>query len=149
MLWTKPFVAMLFVDTSALYALADRSDRHHAEAVSTFTDFVESYEPVTSDHVAVESWLLIRSRLGRAAALSFWDGIAGGAVALLGITAQDFWRGHAIARQWRDQAFSIVDCTSFALIERLAIARAFAFDIHFRIFRYGPLRRRALEVVPG
>ena len=72
-----------------------------------------------------------------------------GVLAIMGITTQDFWRGRVIARQWSDQAFSMVDCTSFALIERLGIPRAFAFDAHFCIFRYGLRRKRALEIVPG
>jgi len=44
--------------------------------------------------------------------------------------------------------FSMVDCTSFAVIERLGIRRAFAFDVHFRVFRLGPWRRQALEIIP-
>lgn len=139
----------LFVDTSAFYALADRSDRHHAAAAAIFRNELGLDQPVTSDHVVVETWHLIRARLGRPAAMRFWDALASGIVAILGITAQDFWRGRVIARQWADQTFSIVDCTSFALIERQGITRAFAFDAHFRVFRYGPRRHRALELVPG
>ena len=33
-------------------------------------------------------------------------------------------------------------------IERLDIRRAFAFDKHFRIIRFGWRRQRALEIVP-
>ena len=60
----------------------------------------------------------------------------------------DFRRGREIAQERPDQAFSIVDCTSFALVERLDIRRAFAFDKHFGMMRFGWRRHRALELVP-
>lgn len=138
----------LFVDSSAWFALANLADRHHAEAVAAFTASVGHDDLKTSDHVVVETWFLIRSRLGRTAAMRFWDGFDGGVVSVVGIIAQDFRRGREIAEEWPDQAFSIVDCTSFALIERLDIRRAFAFDKHFRIVRFGWRRHRALEMVP-
>jgi predicted nucleic acid-binding protein len=100
-----------------------------------------------TDHVVVESWLLISSRLGRTAAMKFWDGLAAEVFTVLGVTAEDLRRGREIAREWADQSFSIVDCTSFALIERLDIRRACAFDAHFRVVRLGPRRNRALEIV--
>ncbi len=56
--------------------------------------------------------------------------------------------GREIAREWPDRTFSIVDCTSFALIERLDIRRAFAFDRHFQIMRFGWRRQRALQILP-
>ena len=40
-------------------------------------------------------------------------------------------------QRYRDKAFSFTDCTTFALMTRLRIAAAFAFDIHFR--QYGRL----------
>jgi predicted nucleic acid-binding protein len=141
-------VTALFVDTSAFYAIADGGDRHHRRALSALQASIGIERVVTSDHVVVESWLLICSRLGRTAAMRFWDGVSLGVVAIVGITAEDFRRGRTIAQEWPDQAFSIVDCTSFALIERFDIRRAFAFDKHFRIVRLGWRRRRALEIVP-
>jgi predicted nucleic acid-binding protein len=148
MRWTKRFVNDLFVDTSAFYALANLADRHHADAVAAFKASVGHDDLTTSDHVIVETWCLLRARLGRAAAMRFWDGLDGGVVTIVGIASRDFRRGREIAQEWSDQAFSIVDCTSFALIERLDIRRAFAFDKHFRIVRFGWRRHRALELVP-
>lgn len=138
----------VFVDTSAFYALADGGDRHHRGAVSALQASAGTERVMTSDHVLVESWLLICSRLGRDAAMRFWDGISIGILTVVGVTAEDFRRGREIAREWSDQTFSIVDCTSFALIERLDIRRAFAFDRHFRVIRFGWRRRRALELLP-
>jgi predicted nucleic acid-binding protein len=43
--------------------------------------------------------------------------------------------------------FSLVDRTSFAVMVRAGIERAAAFDDDFAVFRYGPRRSRAFEVV--
>ena len=80
--------------------------------------------------------------------MAFWDGFDDDLVTVADVTPEDLQRGREIARQWPDQTFSIVDCTSFALIERLEIRRAFAFDQHFRTVRFGRRRQRALEIVP-
>jgi uncharacterized protein len=141
-------VTAVFVDTSAFYAIADGDDRHHRLALAAIQDSIRTEQVVTSDHVVVESWLLICSRLGRRAAMGFWDGLASEVLTVVGITAEDFRRGREIAQAWSEQTFSIVDCTSFALIERLGIRRAFAFDRHFRIVRLGRRRDLALAIVP-
>jgi predicted nucleic acid-binding protein len=138
----------VFVTTSAFYALANLADRHHSEAVAAYATAVENDDLTTSDHVIVETWCLLRARLGRAAAMAFWDSVDRGVIKIVGVAARDFQRGREIAREWADQAFSIVDCTSFALMERLNIHRAFAFDRHFRIMRFGWRRQRALQILP-
>jgi predicted nucleic acid-binding protein len=138
----------VFVTTSAFYALANLADRHHSEAVAAYATAVENDDLTTSDHVIVETWCLLRARLGRAAAMAFWDSVDRGVIKIVGVAARDFQRGREIAREWADQAFSIVDCTSFALMERLNIHRAFAFDRHFRIVRFGWRRQRALQILP-
>jgi predicted nucleic acid-binding protein len=141
-------VTTLFVDTSAFYAIADGDDRHHRGALAALHASAGTEPVVTSDHVVVESWLLICSRLGRSAAMKFWDGLAIDVFTVVGVTAEDLRRGREIAHDWSDQSFSIVDCTSFAIIERLAIDRALAFDAHFRVIRLGLQRKRALQLIP-
>jgi predicted nucleic acid-binding protein len=141
-------VPVLFVDTGAFYAAADWSDEHHCEARATFEARGKAGDLVTTDHVVVETWLLLNARLGRDGALRFWDAMGTGVVKVVGVAAADFARARKIAHQWPDQDFSIVDCTSFAAMERLWVEEAFAFDAHFRVYRWGPSRRRGFRIVP-
>ena len=138
----------LFVDTGAFYAIADESDQHHAAARSVFVPRGEAGELVSSDHVFVESWYLIRSRLGRDAAMKFWDAMESGVVQVLGVRSEDLVRAHGIARAWPDQDFSLVDCSSFAVMEARRIEHALSFDVHFRIYRFGERRKRSFRVLP-
>ena len=47
----------------------------------------------------------------------------------------DVAQAWGLFQRYRDKAFSFTDCTTFALMTRLRIAVAFAFDVHFR--QYG------------
>ena len=60
------------VDTSALFALLDRRDAHHASAVAFWTD-PDDEDLVTHAYVVVESVALVRSRLGAAAVAALVD----------------------------------------------------------------------------
>jgi predicted nucleic acid-binding protein len=58
----------LFVDTSIWYAAADKSDASNSRAKAVLS----GGEPlVTADHILVETWTLIRHRLGRRALFRF------------------------------------------------------------------------------
>jgi predicted nucleic acid-binding protein len=139
-------VARTFIDTSAFYALADRSDRHHLAARAALDQRSADDEWITTDHVLVESWLLLRARLGYSAANRFRDALVAGLATLAGLSSADLIRAREIAADWRDQELSFVDCTSFAFVERLGLEQAVAFDRHFRVFRLGPGRRRRLKL---
>jgi predicted nucleic acid-binding protein len=52
-----------------------------------------------------------------------------------------------IGLSYRDQDFSPIDRTSFALMRRLGIQRAASFDDDFPVFRFGPNRRRAFTII--
>jgi uncharacterized protein len=133
----------LFVDTSAFYAAADSGDRSHARATEILggTDGL-----VTSDHVLIESWLLLRARGGRDAAERFWDAVRGGLARVETILPGDLDAAWRIGEAFPDQDFSVVDRTSFALMERLGIASAASFDDDFSIYRFGPRRQHAFDV---
>ncbi len=137
-----------FVDTSAFYALADESDRNHAQARASYESLVNT-RLATTDHVLIECWFLIGSRLGRDAAIRFWDGLRSGIVDMLTVTSADLDRAREIIGGFPDQDFSLVDGTSFAVMEREGIERAFAFDSHFRIYRSGEGSSRYFDVLPG
>ena len=139
----------VFLDTGAFYALADRRDRWHAPAVQTYEALFVQYRLLTSEYVLVETWSLLRRRLGREVAHRFWTQLRSGFVELLGVEPEDHDRAYALNAAWPELDFSLVDLTSFALLERLGLRTVFTFDRHFRVVRLGRDRNRALEVVPG
>jgi predicted nucleic acid-binding protein len=126
------------------YAAADRGDRSNARAQQILSG---DDRLVTSDHVLVETWLLIAHRLGRQAAERYWEAIRSGAALVEPINAADLEVAFLIGETFGDQDFSIVDRTSFAVMQRLGVLRAASLDEHFAIFRFGRDRRRAFEIV--
>jgi len=102
---------------------------------------------VTSDHVVVETWFLLRHRLHREAAERFLRGVTGGVAAVECVNDADLQRAIEFGRTWADQDFSLVDRTSFAVMLRLGLRRAATFDNDFAVFRFGSGRRQAFDVV--
>jgi uncharacterized protein len=133
----------MFVDSSAFFATLDRGDENHARATAVLS---EEGSLITTDHVLVESWRLARQRLGRDVATRFWGALRGGQVAIESVQLGDLDTAWRIGELFPDQDFSIVDRTSFAVMERLGIDRVATFDDHFSIYRYGPRRERAFDV---
>ena len=134
----------LFVDTSVWYAAADSSDTSNARAKSILNGGEALF---TTDHVLVESWTLLRHRIHRHAAERFWEGLRGGVARIEPVGTADLEGAWQIGVSYRDQDFSIVDRTSFAVMLRLGIERAASFDDHFAVFRFGPKRRQAFVVI--
>ena len=134
----------LFVDTSVWYAAADAGDVGNSRAQEVLS---QGECLVTTDHVLVETWLLLRHRLRRQAAGRFWEGLRAGVAAVESVTSADLEGAWAIGEAFSDQEFSIVDRTSFAVMERLGIRRAASFDHDFSIYRFGRGRRHAFTVV--
>jgi len=135
----------LFVDTSIWYAAADAGEATNVRAKGVLS---RAGEPlVTTDHVLIETWTLLKGRLNRGAADAFWEGLRSGVASIELVTDADLESAWTIGRTFPDQEFSIVDRTSFAVMLRLGIARVATFDDHFAVFRYGATRSSAFEVV--
>lgn len=125
----------IFVDTGAFYALADSGDKRHERAKTYYTANAKSGLLLTSEYVFIESWTLIHHKLGKAASQKFWETIRTNIFPLQRVTALDLERAWEVFNKYNDQDFSLVDCTSFAIMERLQIEDAFTFDHHFSVFR--------------
>lgn len=134
----------VYVDTSVWYAAADRGDLSNARAKELLA---AEDRLVTSDHVLVETWTLLRHRLHRQAAERWWDGIRSGVAEIEPVRRADLDVAWAIVQVFGDQDFSIVDCTSLAVMERLGIRRAASFDADFAVYRFGRDRQQAFTVI--
>jgi predicted nucleic acid-binding protein len=133
----------LFVDTSIWYAAANSSDANNARAKVIL---LSGEVLLTTDHVLLETWVLLGYRINRRAAEKFWEALRAGTAIIEPGGAADLaaWQ---IGAAFRDQDFSIVGRTSLAVIGRLGMDRAASLDDDFAIFRFGPNRRRAFTVL--
>lgn len=126
----------ILVDTSAHYALADADDANHEEAADFFHRLEkEERKLITTNFIVAESYGLMLLRLGRAVAFNYIATLLSGEMHIERVTLEDEKRAWEILTQYDDQDFSYVDATSFALMERLGILDAFAFDKHFDVFK--------------
>ena len=134
----------VFVDTSVWFAATNVLDRYNARA----KDILSSTPAlILTDFTLIETWHLLRARVHRTAAEGFWRGIRSGVATLERVTPVDLDVAWSIGADFPDQDFSIVDRTTFATMERLGITRAASFDHHFAVYRYGPRRDRAFQIV--
>ena len=128
----------VFADTSAFYALADRDDRHHKEAVSVVSRLRKSSIPVfTSNYIVAETHALILSRMGHDTARNWLHHFS---FPMYQVTEDDQAAARAIIFTHSDKDYSLTDATSFGLMRRLGVSQAFAFDAHFVQFGYEVLK---------
>jgi uncharacterized protein len=138
----------MLVDTGAWYAVADRSDRHHEKARRFFLSEAPRGRLLTTDPIVAETWALLNAHLGRAAALKFWEALRSTRIPIVVLEPADLEAAWRIVEAFPDQTFSFTHCTSFAIMERLGVHQAFAFDRHFLTYRFGLRRERAFRRWP-
>jgi predicted nucleic acid-binding protein len=122
----------VFVDTSALLAVLSADDTEHAKAAATFGRLLErSAALVTTNYCVLETVALVQHRFGLPAVRSFHHDLLP-VIDIAWIEAEDHAAGMMAMLTANRRELSLVDCTSFALMRRLGIRRAFHFDRHFR-----------------
>lgn len=122
---------MIFLDTSAIYALADKSDPNHTTAYKKLDLASKSGETfLVHNYVLVESAVLLQARLGLTSALLFLED------------------AKLFEVEWVDQdlheeaekelgkigkrGISLVDCTSFVVMRKRGVEKVLAFDPDFQ-----------------
>jgi predicted nucleic acid-binding protein len=129
----------ILVDTSALYALLDEDDANHRRAAARWPGVLDSPAVLTHAYVVIETSSLVLRRLGARAARQLHDGLL---PAVRVRMVDESLHDRAIAR-WLSterRSVSLVDVTSFELMDDLGIERAFAFDIAFECAGYNVVR---------
>ena len=124
---------MIFIDTSAFFAILDRDDQAHARARETWTGLLSADAPallLTSNYVLVESFALVQSRLGLDAVRTLHDAVLP-VISVRWVSEEDHAAAVGALLAAARRRLSLVDCCSFELMRRLGIQRAFAFDQHF------------------
>lgn len=128
-------MAELFADTSGLGTLADPSQPHHSLAASLYrTARNLNRKVVTTNYVLAELVALLTSplRFPRASIVAFLDDVkASPYIEVLHVDAVLDNEGWQLLKSRPDKDWSLVDCTSFALMTRRGITEALTTDHHF------------------
>lgn len=124
----------VFVDTSFFKAIIDEKDQFHQRAIEILEELKEKETNfTTSNFILDESFTLIRIKCGLKLALEFRKYLEESSIVLniARVTVTDeaaAWE--YFVKDWSDLSFT--DCVSFAMMKRLKIIQALAFDTHFK-----------------
>ena len=121
----------VFIDTSAFYALMDRSDNNFGPAKHRWESLLEKDVYLcTGNYVTVETLALLQSRLGFEAANLWYRDV----LSLIEILWIDGSIHHLAYQLWLSlgrRKLSFVDCTSFVAMRHYKVEKVFGFDKHF------------------
>jgi predicted nucleic acid-binding protein len=121
----------IYVDTSAFLAVLNAGDDFHSRAAAIWFDLLDqSAELITNSFVLVETHALVQNRLGLDAVRT----LTGDIIPLLEVRWVDadlYQQAVNIALTANRRQLSLVDCSSFVVMRRDHIVKAFTFDNHF------------------
>jgi uncharacterized protein len=134
------FPRRVFVDSSAIYASVGRRDPNHEYASAVDRELRRSnVELITTNFIVAEAHALILGRENRVLALDTLRRIDRGGLAVIRIEVEEELAARSIIERYTDKDFSLVDATSFVIMDALGLRTAFAFDVNFRQYGFETL----------
>lgn len=120
-----------FVDTSAFYAVLDKSDVNHNKAAKIWRGLLaRDVLLITTNYVIVECFALMQNRLGKNATRVFQDDILP-LVSIQWVGENDHLLGVSAFLTASRRKLSLVDCVSFVIMRDLGLKDVFCFDKDF------------------
>jgi predicted nucleic acid-binding protein len=126
---------MLIADTGFFYALADRSDRHHARALTALEGLNEGL--ITTWPVLTETTHLLNMRLSPAVSVRFLGNVADGFCAIHAIDPALLRRIAILMAKYADLPMDLADASLLLLAEHLGDGRILSTDRRdFQTYRF-------------
>jgi predicted nucleic acid-binding protein len=131
---------VIFVDSSFWIGYTEAREGRFDEAVRLLRRH-ESDPLVTTNHVVGETWTFLRKRYRHDVAMRFLDLTTSADRLTIAFVSESLERvAWTWLRRHDERPYSFVDATSFALMQRLRIREAFAFDEDFSAAGFVELR---------
>lgn len=120
-------LAIAFVDSSALVALADAGDASHAAAVAAYRELIEAgYLLFTTDIILAEAYDLLRAGHGAEVARRWLQACR---IAVYPVEERDLARARQrLLAADPAPAYGLADAVSLVVIDRLGVTDVFAVD---------------------
>ena len=138
-------MADIFADTAGWGHLVDISQPYHALAATIYhTVRQDGRKLVTTNYILAELVALLTSplRIPRPRLIDFMTGIKNSPyVHLIHVDTTLDAQAWELLTQRPDKAWSLVDCTSFVVMQRVGLTEALTTDHHFAQAGYLPLLR--------
>jgi predicted nucleic acid-binding protein len=127
----NPAPELIYVDTSAFYALLDRSDRFHARAKDVWPALLEdNISLVTTNYVVSETVTVLQYQIGFEAASLWYKDVLG----VLSVHWVDEMTHQLACELWMNlgrQHYSLVDCISYITMNQNHIEKVFCFKENY------------------
>ncbi|MCL4386618.1 MAG: PIN domain-containing protein [Actinobacteria bacterium] len=125
----------VFIDASAFYALLNKNDNFHNEAIIISSILSKNNEHlITSNYTLAETYTVLRSKMGYDIASKFANEIKKNLIEIIWVDEIIHNRGLEVFLEKKEpEDLSFFDCIDFALMESAGIEKAFSFDRHFKI----------------
>lgn len=123
----------VFLDTGYLVAVEVIDDQHHSVAIEHWLQFLRNpSQLVTTSFVLDEVVTFFTSRGRHAKAIDLGRRLLSSpSIRLVHVDEELLHAAFEYLERRPDKRFSLTDCTSFVLMNRLGIQQALAFDVHF------------------
>jgi len=120
----------ILIDTGVFYALLDKGDVNHLDAVAIMVHTLEGKfgRAYTTDYVVLETTLLLRSRLGPEAVKAVVDFLEKSGIAILIVDEPIFRRALKLLVEMPER-LSLCDAAIVVLMEELGIRLLASFDL--------------------
>ena len=123
----------LFLDTSYLIAVESADDQHHKTASAHWRGLLKSSPRlVTSSYVLVEVVTLLNNRRSHSKAVELGNNLLSSRLFnVVHVNEELFYEAWRYFQKYKDKRYSLTDCVSFVLMDRLEIEEALTYDKHF------------------
>lgn len=122
----------MFIDSSALFAIVNARDENHARAEELWFEAIQAgTRLVCTNYVVLETFALLQRRLGVDAVRAFSTEVVP-SLEVEWVDESLHRDGVAAVLAAHRRELSLVDCVSFAAMNKFGIREAFAFDQDFR-----------------
>jgi len=123
----------ILVDTNGWVALNSKKDQLHNTAININKELLKNgYRYVTTNFILDETYTGLLIKVGHFASVDFGEKIRKSLTLQTVHIAEDIedeaWE---LFKKYSDKYFSFTDCTSFVIMQRLGIKKAFTSDHHF------------------